>query len=95
MLLLLLLLLLLFIIIIYYYLTSKGIGNPSSKRSPGKMRSYDSLRAKRYFQTLHHRVRKIVVCGGPRTPANSTTTSKRYVMEIKCILLQEKNISKI
>ena len=76
-------------ILLYRFLSSVlcqsclGIGNPPSKCLPGKTQSYDSLRAHPYFQSLHHRVRRRVVCGGARTPANSITTSKCYVKKIK------------
>lgn len=64
-------------------ITSEGIGNPPSKCLPGKTQSYDLLRAHPYFQSLHHRVRRRVVCGGTRTPTNSIRTSKMYVVKIK------------
>ena len=76
-------------ILLYRFLSSVlcqsclGIGNPPSKCLPGKTQSYDSLRAHPYFQSLHHRVRRRVVYGGVRTPANSITTSKCYVEKIK------------
>ena len=64
-------------------ITLDGIANPPSKYLPGKTQSYDSLRAHPYFQSLHDRVQRRVVCGGTRKPANSITTSEWYVMKIK------------
>jgi len=47
-----------------------------AKYLPGKTRSYHPLKAYLYFQTLHHRALKRVVCGGTQTPASSMTVKR-------------------